>query len=538
MTCRPSASQGWHRCHAHLKTGVEFCGKTLAVAVTLVAAGVPSGVFAQEEAQGQTTAGPTAGRPAVSIVPRVTVTEIFTDNATLSANSKQSDLITEVIPGVRISSSFGRAKGYFDYALNARQSTRAGATGTLQSVLTTFGSMEAVDNFAFIDFSASISQQAVSGLGVQSPGNYSANANQTETSTYRLSPYLRGSLGGFADYQTRYSFSKTRSDSTATSEITTKDLLLSLKGSPSASRLGWSVQAGQQSANYSLGRTTESDSLTGSLSYALMPQLVVTATAGQEGNNYNSLARETNLTTGQGIQWTPSPNANFSASRQTRVFGQSHTLNFGYRTGRTAWSFTDSQDVTNSPSQSGLTSLGPIYDLYFAQFATVEPDPVKRAELVNAFLQANGINPNAIVVSNFLTSAVSLQRRQDLSFTLLGVRDTITFTASRTETSRLDTISTAIDDLANATLIRQTGLSVSYAHRLTPDTSVNLTGLSQRSSDSSGLQETSSNSVNLGVSTRLGLRTSAAVNARRVIFESKTSPYNETAITGTVNVQF
>ena len=199
-----------------------------------------------------------------------------------------------------------------------------------------------------------------------------------------------------------------------------------------------------------------------------MPQLVVTATAGQEGNNYNSLARETNLTTGQGIQWTPSPNANFSASRQTRVFGQSHTINFGYRTGRTAWSFTDSQDVTNSPSQSGLTSLGPIYDLYFAQFATVEPDPVKRAELVNAFLQANGINPNAIVVSNFLTSAVSLQRRQDLSFTLLGVRDTITFTASRTETSRLDTISTAIDDLANATLIRQTGLSVSYAHRLTP----------------------------------------------------------------------
>jgi uncharacterized protein (PEP-CTERM system associated) len=158
--------------------------------------------------------------------------------------------------------------------------------------------------------------------------------------------------------------------------------------------------------------------------------------------------------------------------------------------------------------------------------------------LVNAFLQANGINPNAIVVSNFLTSAISLQRRQNLSFTLLGVRDTITFTASRTETSRLDTITNAIDDLSNAASVRQTGLSVNYAHRLTPDTSVSVTGMTQRSSDSSGLQETTSNSVNIGVSTRLGLRTSAAVNARRVIFESTASPYNETAITGTVSVQF
>ncbi len=538
MKGRPSTFRDWPDLRAHLEIGVETFWKAFTFAVTVAAVAAPCVAFAQDEAEGQAARSPAVGRRAVSIVPRVSVTEIFTDNATLSANSKQSDLITDVSPGVRISSSFGRAQGYFDYALNARQSTRAGAGGTLQSTLTTFGSLEAVDNFAFVDFSASISQQAVSGLGVQSPGGYSANANQTETSTYRLSPYLRGSLGGYANYQTRYSFSRTRSDSAGASDITTKDLLLSLTGSPSATRLGWGVQARQQSASYSLGRTTESDSLTGSLSYALLPQLIVTATAGQEGSNFNSLSRETNFTTGQGIQWTPSPNANFAASRQTRVFGQSHTISLGYRTGRTAWSFTDSQDVTNTPSQSGLGSLGPIYDLYFAQFATVEPDPVKRAVLVNAFLQANGINPNAIVVSNFLTSAVALQRRQDFSFTLLGVRDTITFTASRTDTSRLDSISTAIDDLVNATSVRQTGLSVNYAHRLTPDTSVSLTGLNQRSSDSSGAQETTSNSVNLGVSTRLGLRTSAAVNARRVVFDSKNSPYNETAISGTVNVQF
>jgi uncharacterized protein (PEP-CTERM system associated) len=518
------------------KPGRVFLATQRSLVCVLLTLVLPAGSFAQEGPVDQPLSAPSAGRRGVTIVPRVAVTETFTDNANLSNTAKQSDLVTEVIPGIRITSDFGRVKGYFDYSLNGRVSGTSGTS--LQNNLTAFGSVVAIENFAFVDVSASITQQSVSGLGLQSPGNSFSNANRSETSTYRVSPYLRGSLAGVADYETRYSYGSTRSQSAGSSDVTTNDLLVSLKGRPSASRLGWSVQAAKQSAAYSLGRTAESDSLTGSLSYALNPQLVVTASAGQEGNNYSTLNKERTFTSGQGIQWSPSPNASFSASRQTRQFGQSHNVNLSYRTARTAWSFTDSQDATNTPSQSSLGSLGPIYDLYFTQFAAVEPDPVKRAVLVNTFLQVNGINPNAIVVSNFLTSAVSLQRRQDLSFTLLGVRDSITFTASRTETSRLDRLSTAIDDLSNSTAVRQTGLSVSYAHRLTPDTSMNVTGLNQHSTDSTGLQETFMNSVNLGFSTRLGLKSTAAINARRVIFDSRTSPYVENAISGTITVQF
>ncbi len=535
--------KGRHLLSGRRRGGGAFSGFSVpaayrAVMVTLLAIGLSVESFAQDGSVDQTVSAPSVGRRGVTIVPRVTVTEILTDNANLSNTAKQADLVTEVIPGIRITSDFGRVKGYFDYSLNGRVSAQGVSGTSLQNNLTAFGSLVAVENFAFLDVNASITQQSVSGLGTQSSGSYFSNANQTETSTYRISPYLKGSVGGYADFETRYGFAFTRSASSVASDVTTKDLLLSLKGQPSASRIGWSLQAVQQATSYSVGRATESDSLTGSLSYALNPQLVVSASAGQEGNNYNTLEKERNWTNGQGIQWSPSPSTSFSASRQTRPFGQSHNINLSYRTARSAWSFTDSQDVSNSPSQSSLGSLGPIYDLYFTQFATVEPDPVKRAVLVNTFLQVNGINPNTIVVSNFLTSALSLQRRQDLSFTLLGIRSSVTFTATRTETSRLDTITNAIDDLSNSNSIRQTGLSVSYAHRLTPDTSMNLTGMNQRSSDSSGLQETVTNSVNLGVSTRLGLKSTAAINARRVVFDSRTSPYIETAITGTVTVQF
>ena len=51
--------------------------------------------YAQELAN----AGP---KPAVTVVPRVTITETFTDNAKLNNAAKQSEQITEVAPGVRV----------------------------------------------------------------------------------------------------------------------------------------------------------------------------------------------------------------------------------------------------------------------------------------------------------------------------------------------------------------------------------------------------------------------------------------------------
>jgi hypothetical protein len=49
---------------------------------------------------------------------------------------------------------------------------------------------------------------------------------------------------------------------------------------------------------------------------------------------------------------------------------------------------------------------------------------------------------------------------------------------------------------------------------------------------------TSSRSFNLNLSTQLTREASASVGARRVLFDSATNPYSETAVTGTVQVQF
>lgn len=475
----------------------------------------------------------------VTVTPRVAVSETVTDNVRLSNTNPQSEQITEITPGIRINIAGTRLKTYFDLGLSQliyAQGTSDNRT-EVQNALNTFGTFEAIDNWAFVDFNGTISRQSVSAFGTQSADNTSVNANQAEVSNYRISPYVRGRLGYMADYEARYSRSTTRSDSATASDVDTADALLKLSGNSAFRNLGWLADASRQTVSYSAGRTTEANRINLGLTYTLTPQLNVFASGGREDNNFVSMDKERSATHTVGLNWSPSETTKLSASRSKRPFGDAHSVNFEHRSARTVWRFTDSRDVSATPSQTGFGSIGSIYDLLFSQFASTEPDPIARAALVNAYLQTYGINPSATVVSNFLSSAVSVQRRQDLSFSLLGLRDTITFVATRTESNRLDTVSAALDDLANASQVRQTGLSVNYAHRLTPDYSLGVLWSQQRTSGDNNSQETRLRSLNLNVAGRVGKRTTAVVGVRHVVSDGL-SPYSETAVTGNLNVQF
>lgn len=503
---------------------------TVPVAASLVLAS--AGAYAQQ------SGSDSVPKRALSIVPRVSITETLTDNVRLSSVDQQAELITEISPGIRINVEGARLKSYFDYTLSKVLYAQNSSPNRTQNALNTFGTLEAVDNFAFVDFSGAISQQAISAFGTQSSGNASINANQTEVSSYRLSPYLRGRLGSMASYDARYSRAVTHSGAVAGSDVTTVDGVARVGGSSAFRNLGWSADVSRQRIDYSAGRPTEADRWSLGLSYTVTPQLNVFANAGSEANNYTSFDKQSYGTSGVGLNWSPSETTKLSASRDYRSFGDTHRLRVEHRTARTAWIFTDSKDVSATPSQTGIASLGAVYDLLYSQFASIEPDPVSRAQLVNAYLQANGISPNATVISSFLTSAVSLQRRQDLSFALLGVRDTVTFIATRSESSRLDTLSTGVDDLTMSSLVRQRGFSVNYAHRLTPDYSLGILASQQDTSGVSSLQDTTLRLFSVNVTGKVGRTAFASVGARRAISSGNTVSYTETAVTGNLNVQF
>ena len=478
-----------------------------------------------------------ADGPVVRILPRVSVTQTWTDNVRLSTEGEQADQITEISPGVIFSLEGDRLKAYVDYALNEIYYAQDSSPRRRQNLLNGFGTLEAVQDWAYLDFNASISQQAISAFGPQSISNTSINSNQAEVSSYRISPYVRGKLGNWADYDARYSRMESHSDAPGASDGVAANALVQIKGGSSLRNLGWSADAGRERFDYREGRSTEADRLNLGLSYALTPQLSVFANLGRESDNFTSLDKQSDGTHGFGASWSPSERTRVSVVRGQRPFGTTHALNLEHRTARTAWRFTDTKDVAATPSQSNLTGFGAIYDLLFNQFAALEPRADERARLVNAFLLNNGIPSDLGVINSFLTSAVFMQRRQDAMFILLGVRDTITLAATRSDSRRIDLLSLAVDDLSTSTLVRQQGLSVNWTHRLTPDYALGVLVSQQKTSGSLGLQDARLQLFNASLSGRVGRHARAALGLRHVISRGS-FPYDETAIHFNLTVQF
>ncbi len=182
--------------------------------------------------------------------------------------------------------------------------------------------------------------------------------------------------------------------------------------------------------------------------------------------------------------------------------------------------------------------LGIVYDLFFAQFATVEPDPVLRDVLVRRFLELNGINPNTPIFGGFLASGATVQRLQSLSFALTGVRNTLTFRSLYSNNVRVSRFAQLSEDLNDTSQVRQRAFFVDLAHRLTPISAANIAFARQRTTGSLNEQGSTLSSISALWSTSLTPRIGVSAGTRYVRFSSATQPYTERAVFGNIRVQF
>lgn len=481
--------------------------------------------------------GPAGGR-AWSIRPRIGMTMTATDNSRVGSGTKgESDLITELAPGIRIDARTARLRGYFDYSLRGQHYLNDSSSRT-QNALNAFATFEAVEDWLFIDVSGNIAQQSISAFGTQSNDSLQ-NSNSTETATYRLSPYIRGKLGNAVDYQLRYNTSTTRADAGNASDVDIGQWVGRLGGGTPFYNLRWSVDANRQTTDYSNGRKTDADLLRAIATYAITPQFRISASGGWERNNYASLDQESRSTHGYGFDWNPTPRTQISAFKESRFFGDGHRFSFNHRFPMSSIRYSDSKDVSVNPNQFATAGMGSIYDLYFDQFATQFPDPVLRAAIVNALLAASGINPNQQVVSGFLASQASLQRQQQLAFVLYGARNSLTLQLNRSESSTLLTTA-VIDDFAQSSVVRQRGISLNLSHRLSPMSNLNASINRQQSTgqgNGSNLKTTTTAYV-ISATTKLGAKTNGSLSLRHTDFDNNTDPYTENALVGTITYTY
>jgi len=483
------------------------------------------------------------------IKPRIKFTETWTDNVSIvrANNGKESGFITELAPGVNINAKTARLKAKLDYTLLGQYYSTPSGFSRTQNSLNSFGTLEAVEQWLFVDFSGVIAQQAKSAFGPQSPSSASLNKNLTETATFRLSPYIRGQFAGLVEYSLRYNRATTQASAATVSDIDLSEWTGQIRGSTPFQSLRWSLDASQQTAEYSLGRKTDAERLYATATYLVVPQFSVSVSGGTESNNYASANSESHTTHGYGFDWTPTERTKISAFKDRRFFGDGHRFNFTHRFTRSSISYSDTKDVAVL-NQSASVGLGATNFEFFYQLCTqsladldLSPEQLQQecTARTNFFLNLSQLPANSEATASFLTSRATLQRRQQLTFAIQGVRNTLTMLLNRSEIQSLFVANGLPDDFNLNTNIRQRGLSVNLSHRLTGLTSLNVLASRQESVSTSGSAlKLTTTMYQANLTSSLGPKTTGGLSIRRTESDSTISPYTENALIGTLSVNF
>ena len=492
----------------------------------------------------------TSGSSGLSVIPRISFTQTWTDNlqgngtgaiggggggSAASSNAKDAALITNIAPGVSITSRVGRLRGTLDYALNGILYVKSEQKNQVQHLLSAKGVAELIENKLFVDMQASISQQAASAFGRQTADSTLSNANRNEVATLSVSPYLRGRLGGVATVDLRGNLVETNTKDSIIGDSRTTGGSLSIN-SIGNGPLGWYVTGTTQLSSFKAGTGHRMSSGSVGLRFKPDTDLRLGVSAGLERNDLQSTGDAGSTTYGVNAQWTPSPRSTLVADWQKHNYGNSHTLSFDHRMARSAWHIADTQSVSLGTG-NGAAGVRSNYDLLFLQYASQEPDPIKRDALVRGTLQALGLSANAVSTSGFISASPTLLRRREFSFSLQALRTTLTALLSQSNSQRLGAATASADDFSQSTRIVQRSASLSAGHRLTPESTLTVSLSEQRSQGDLANQSTTLRSVLANWGSRLGSKTSVSLGARHSSFEGL-APYSENALFATLIQQF
>lgn len=456
-----------------------------------------------------------------------------------SGNGPGSEQAFEVSPGVRLVSNAPRAKGFLDYTLTSVSRSENASGENIRHDLNGSGRFEVLRQSFFVDTSATVSRQPVSVFGPQI-ASATSEVNQAETRNFSVSPSWVGRLPYSLAYELRHTASTFQSDASGRADSVSQGTRLRLYSQMSRP-LGWSLDLGRTQVRYDgAAPDTTATSATATVSYTVNPALVTRLVAGVESNDQLTAQQEQTSTVGAGVDWRPTSRTTVSANVFDRYFGLAHDVTLEHRFRQSVLRFSESRSVVDTP-ETGVATLGSLYELVDDLFKPQEPDPVARARLVNEYLRRTGLPANLAVRRNFLVSQATRQSQRQASFIVQGQRQSIAFSASDARVSRLSSqrsVGGIGDDLDALSQVHTISWSVAFSHRLTPVTSANLTHARQRSAGQGAALGTASESTAMGLTTALGRRTSGGLQLRHTRNQSSLDASTETALVGNLLHRF
>lgn len=482
--------------------------------------------------------GGTAQAQTFRIQPTLNAQLTWTDNVDVDGVDPQEDWILEVSPGVSLVRDSGRLSGGLDLRLRSLSHAERTEDNTTYLALDGRGQFEAIENALFVDFDASVSRDNRSAFGGRVPGDGLDVEESNETRVFSLSPRFafRFGAGGQGEvvYRERWLDGASGGLDRQRSQMASIGL-----SDPSASRLfGWGVDYSRTQTTYDTqtARDLEEDDARATLFVNLDPQFRLRAIAGYESNDYEITSGDSERILGAGFDWYPTERTALSATGEKRIFGNGYDVSLSHRMARSAFSFTALRDISSLADDiAGGYLIDPLYQVLYQALAVERPglSPLERERIALRAYRALG---GASIRSN----AYYLMRSVAASWSLVGVRNTLTVGLQRSERNRLNAFSGFIvgDDLSTYDTISTRSFNVSFSHRLSGLATLSASYLRSRSSGSGATNDTANrSSATLGVAREIGARTSGALIYRHTRSEGS-EDYTENAVTATLGMRF
>ena len=488
--------------------------------------------------------------------PTVDLRETYTDNVSLlQKDQAKEQFISEVTPGFILENKSPRLDMRVNYGAHFYhyQDSDLPNTRDTEHSLRADAKAKLIKDLLFLDAWASISQQNVSAFGPQSNLGGYTDANRADVKTWHVSPYLIQRFSNFAVADVRYTYDYLDSANQGLGRSTTNGLSLGLNSGAAFRTIGWGLQLSHQEIDDTRANGSSNDNASATLRYVLSRALTLTTTVGYDKYDYESLGGRTQgKSWNVGAIWIPGARTSVTATAGRRYYGTSYSLAALHRSRRTVWSINYSDEVTTTRQQFTLPSTIDTATLLDRLFAPTIPDPVARAQAIQAYILSTGLPPSLADSVNYFSNRYILQKQFQASVAFNTARTTTVFSLFDTRRNALSSsqVDSGLLGPNNTTIndnTRQTGGSLSTNWRLTSRTGVIVSAnINNTQSLSTGIDD-NNRSVRLGMTHIFQPGMSGMVEIRRVkgsnLFDAAGGiqggrDYTENAIVATLSKKF
>lgn len=491
------------------------------------------------------------------VTPRLDTSLTWTDNASSSGRGGfgggttgdgGTDWILEVSPGISLFRDSGRLSGNLSASLRNLMYASNTDNNTSYLSLDGRGQFEAVEDMLFIDADASISRNNLSAFSTR-PSNDSLDVDQdNQTRVFTVSPRFQFRIGDNTEGTLRY---ERRWSNVGNSQLADQDKdewSADIANTQITGIFGLGLSYNRQNGGTSggsgggTGQGSQEQEVARATLYAkVAPEFRLRGILGHEKNDYGAAGTESSTITGGGFDWNPSERTAIAATVEKRIFGNGYDVSVQHRIARTVFFGSFTRDIESSLDMiAGGGFNDPFYQSIYESIVRDNPgiSPTLASDRTRQFVrQLRGdVLTNAYYVNRSMSTGVSHELR----------RGVVSLAFNRSDRSRLGNAAdlSVDDDFRNFDDIATDSVTLSYSHRLTPQTSLN-TSVMRSTSDGRGEEnsDTETNSFQIGLSSSLGPKTTGALFYRHQRsdgngYNTDDSDRKENSVTATLGMRF